>query len=214
MTHCPIDDRQRRRRADEVLELTGLVGMASRRPHELSGGQRQRVALARALAVDPDVLMLDEPLGALDLKLRQQMQKELKPIQRQVGTTFVHVTHDQEEAMAMADRIALMNAGRIVDAGTPESIYLRPASLFSAGFMGEINRMPATPDGDTLSTPLGPVTLRESTFFGNCYRCHFTAKAASDLTLIADLSPGAVPDVDDVVMLYGSHPLLLEAFHS
>ena len=111
--------RQRYRLADEKLELVGLKADGSKRPHELSGGQRQRVALARALAVEPQVLLLDEPLGALDLKLRRAMQDELKDIQRHVGTTFVHVTHDQEEAMAIADRIIFMNAGRIEDVGTP-----------------------------------------------------------------------------------------------
>jgi len=109
-------------KADEMLALVGLVGRGDHRPHELSGGQRQRVALARALAVEPDVLLLDEPLGALDLKLRRSMQDELKEIQRRVGTTFVHVTHDQEEAMAIADRIVVMNGGRIEDQGAPRDI--------------------------------------------------------------------------------------------
>jgi spermidine/putrescine transport system ATP-binding protein len=127
-----------------MLALVGLAGRADRRPHELSGGQRQRVALARALAVEPEVLLLDEPLGALDLKLRRQMQDELKAIQRQVGTTFVHVTHDQEEAMAIADRIVVMNAGRIEDFGPPREVYLHPKTLFTASFMGEVNRIPVT----------------------------------------------------------------------
>ena len=131
--------RERRAAAESMLELVGLAGTGRKRPHELSGGQRQRVALARALAVDPEVLLLDEPLGALDLNLRRQMQDELKAIQRRVGTTFVHVTHDQEEAMAIADDIVVMNAGRIEDHGSPEDIYLAPRSLFSAGFMGEAN---------------------------------------------------------------------------
>lgn len=129
-------------RNHKALELLGLVGLAEsahKKPHQLSGGQRQRVALARALAVDPDVLLLDEPLGALDLKLRRQMQDELKAIQRRVGTTFIHVTHDQEEAMAIADNIIVMNAGELEDTGSPESIYLRPKTAFSAAFMGEAN---------------------------------------------------------------------------
>lgn len=130
------------RRARELLELVGLPDAAQKKPHALSGGQRQRVALARALAVEPDVLLLDEPLGALDLKLRRQMQDELKQIQRQVGTTFIHVTHDQEEAMAVADKIVVMNHGHIEDSGAPNRVYLRPATLFAAGFMGELNRMP------------------------------------------------------------------------
>lgn len=134
---------ERHRKADEKLDLVGLKADGTKRPHELSGGQRQRVALARALAVEPDVLLLDEPLGALDLKLRRAMQDELKDIQRQVGTTFVHVTHDQEEAMAISDRIVVMNAGRIEDAGPPLRIYREPASLFAADFMGEMNHIPA-----------------------------------------------------------------------
>ena len=132
--------RERHARAEEKLDMVGLKAQAGNRPHELSGGQRQRVALARALAVEPDVLLLDEPLGALDLKLRRAMQDELKNIQRRVGTTFVHVTHDQEEAMAIADRIVVMNAGRIEDVGPPARIYRHPASLFAAEFMGEMNR--------------------------------------------------------------------------
>ena len=138
-----IGRRARHERAEALLGMVGLEGAAAKRPHELSGGQRQRVALARALAVEPDVLLLDEPLGALDLKLRRAMQDELKAIQRRLGTTFVHVTHDQEEAMAIADRIVVMNAGRIEDQGPPDRVYRRPASLFAAGFMGEMNRIDA-----------------------------------------------------------------------
>ncbi len=146
---------KRHRLADEKLALVGLEGEGSKRPHELSGGQRQRVALARALAVEPEVLLLDEPLGALDLKLRRAMQDELKAIQRQVGTTFVHVTHDQEEAMAIADRIVVMNAGRIEDAGPPARVYREPASLFAADFMGEMNHVPAKVDAGIARTALG-----------------------------------------------------------
>ncbi|WP_333831059.1 ABC transporter ATP-binding protein [Pararhodobacter sp.] len=153
-------------KAQEMLELVGLPDAGGRYPHELSGGQRQRVALARALAVDPQVLLLDEPLGALDLKLRRQMQDELKTIQRRVGTTFVHVTHDQEEAMAIADTIVVMNAGRISDQGPPRAVYLTPRSLFSAAFMGEINLIPGTGDGGggggTFRTPLGTLPLPAS----------------------------------------------------
>jgi len=133
--------KQRVMKATELLSMVGLELEVRKKPHELSGGQRQRVALARALAVDPDVLLLDEPLGALDLKLRRQMQDELKAIQKRVGTTFIHVTHDQEEAMAIADKIIVMNAGEVVDKGSPESIYLRPKTVFSASFMGEANML-------------------------------------------------------------------------
>ena len=123
--------------ATEMLALVGLGHVADKKPHQLSGGQRQRVALARALIVEPSVLLLDEPLGALDLKLRRQMQDELKAIQKRVGTAFIHVTHDQEEAMALADHVVVMNNGRIEDQGTPEKVYAKPASIFSATFMGE-----------------------------------------------------------------------------
>ena len=145
----------RHKKAEAQLALVGLADAAGKRPHELSGGQRQRVALARALAVEPDVLLLDEPLGALDLKLRRSMQDELKAIQRHVGTTFVHVTHDQEEAMAIADRIVVMNAGRIEDHGSPARIYRQPASLFAADFMGEINHIPAQVTQVGVETPFG-----------------------------------------------------------
>ncbi len=158
---------ERDARARELLDLVGLGDTAKRMPHELSGGQRQRVALARALAVEPDVLLLDEPLGALDLKLRRRMQDELKQIQRRVGTTFVHVTHDQEEAMAIADRIIVMNQGMIEDEGEPEAIYLRPRTVFAAGFMGEINFLPGRVEASRenqlqLSTSLGELSLPRS----------------------------------------------------
>jgi spermidine/putrescine transport system ATP-binding protein len=149
---------ERRRRAEAMLALVGLDGAGGKRPAELSGGQRQRVALARALAVEPDVLLLDEPLGALDLALRRQMQAELKAIQRRVGATFVHVTHDQEEAMALADRIVVMNAGAIEDQGPPERVYRRPATRFAAEFLGEITLIPGVvAPGGEVRTPLGPI---------------------------------------------------------
>lgn len=134
---------ERKKVAEEFLKMVGLEDASTRKPHEISGGQRQRVALARALAVSPEVLLLDEPLGALDLRLRHQMQAELKSIQKNIGTTFIHVTHDQEEAMAIADKIVVMNEGRIEDIGTPLDIYMRPKSLFSASFMGEMNLISA-----------------------------------------------------------------------
>ena len=151
--------RTRHARAGEMLDLVGLGDQAARRPHELSGGQRQRVALARALAVRPEVLLLDEPLGALDLKLRRAMQDELKAIQRRVGTTFVHVTHDQEEAMAIADRIVVMKEGRIEDEGSPARIYRQPATLFAAGFMGEMNQFAGRADAGGIDTPFGRIAL-------------------------------------------------------
>jgi spermidine/putrescine ABC transporter ATP-binding subunit len=135
-------------RVEEALRLVGLEDFGSRMPAQLSGGQQQRVAVARALVKRPAVLLLDEPLGALDLKLRQRLQIELTQIHRNVGTTFVYVTHDQEEAMSMADRIAVMNDGRIEQLGTPEEVYRRPGSRFVADFIGDSNFFGATVDGN------------------------------------------------------------------
>ncbi|GAB3767653.1 putative spermidine/putrescine transport system ATP-binding protein [Nocardioides ginsengisegetis] len=142
---------ERRKRALEALATVRLEGYADRRPHQLSGGQRQRVALARALVNRPQVLLLDEPLGALDLKLRREMQIELKQIQREVGITFVFVTHDQEEALTMSDRIAVFNEGRIEQLATPVELYERPASSFVAGFVGTSNLL----QGEVSRTLLG-----------------------------------------------------------
>lgn len=130
---------ERERRVDEMLDLVRLPGLAARKPAQLSGGQRQRVALARALINQPKVLLLDEPLGALDLKLRQQMQVELKAIQQRVGITFIFVTHDQEEALTMSDRIAVFNQGRIEQVGSPAEMYEHPETPFVAGFVGVSN---------------------------------------------------------------------------
>ena len=130
---------ERMKQVDEMLDLVRLPGFGYRKPSQLSGGQRQRVALARALINHPKVLLLDEPLGALDLKLRQQMQVELKAIQKRIGITFIFVTHDQEEALTMSDRIAVFNEGKIEQVGTPAEIYEHPASPFVAGFVGTSN---------------------------------------------------------------------------
>ncbi|MEO8570133.1 MAG: ABC transporter ATP-binding protein, partial [Chloroflexota bacterium] len=134
-------------RVTEMLRLVELPGYEARKPTQISGGQAQRVALARALINRPAVLLLDEPLGALDLKLRKQMQIELKRIQQEVGITFIYVTHDQEEAMTMSDRIAVMNRGRYEQLGDPESLYERPRTRFVAGFLGISNLLPARADG-------------------------------------------------------------------
>jgi putative spermidine/putrescine transport system ATP-binding protein len=142
---------ERRTRVGDALATVRLEGYGARRPSELSGGQRQRVALARALVNRPRVLLLDEPLGALDLKLRGEMQIELKQIQRQVGITFIFVTHDQEEALTMSDRIAVFNAGRIEQIGTPAELYERPSSPFVAGFVGTSNLL----TGDLADRVLG-----------------------------------------------------------
>jgi spermidine/putrescine transport system ATP-binding protein len=222
---------ERRARAEQMLALVGLPGRADRRPHELSGGQRQRVALARALAVEPDVLLLDEPLGALDLKLRRAMQDELKAIQTQVGTTFVHVTHDQEEAMAVADRIVVMNAGQIADLGTPREVYLRPKTLFSAAFMGEVNQI-AVQDGQTAlgpllpgtgtllirpecigltgPLPLGPCTVTDAAFFGTHVRAHVTPLAA-DLRLTVHLPQSTAISPGQTLTLFATDHHMLSA---
>ncbi len=227
-----VDRTRRGARADTLLALVGLQGRGDRRPHELSGGQRQRVALARALAVEPDVLLLDEPLGALDLKLRRQMQDELKAIQRRVGTTFVHVTHDQEEAMAIADRIVVMNAGRVEDFAPPREVYLRPRTLFTAGFMGEVNRVPVVAgqapfgpvpvaDGTLCLRPeaisavgalrIGPCVVQDVAFFGTYVRVHVAPVAAPGLRLVVHLPQSAVPEVGTVLDLGAEAHVVLQA---
>jgi spermidine/putrescine transport system ATP-binding protein len=145
-------------RVARALDMVGLAGFGRRGIHELSGGQRQRVALARALIVEPEILLLDEPLGALDLNLRRQMQDELLGLQRRTGRCFVHVTHDQEEAMALASLIVVMNHGRIQDAGPPARIYARPATRFTANFMGESTEFsgPVTSNA-SIETRVGPL---------------------------------------------------------
>ena len=155
---------ERHREAEKALEMVKLPGYGARKPGQLSGGQRQRVALARALVNKPKVLLLDEPLGALDLKLREQMQEELKSLQRSLGITFVFVTHDQGEALSMADRVAVFNDGRIVQAGTPHEIYNHPRTRFVADFVGSSNVIP--PDamkalgGEARWTSLRPEAIR------------------------------------------------------
>ena len=225
-----VPSARRRERAAEMLDLVGLADQGHKKPHELSGGQRQRVALARALAVEPDVLLLDEPLGALDLKLRRQMQDELKAIQERLGTTFVHVTHDQEEAMAIADKIVVMSEGRIEDAGAPERIYNRPATRFAAGFMGEVNFIEGTGDGRAVLTPLGALPLdgvtgavtlairpeharaggdlalgrarvTDSAFFGTHVRAHVAPEAAPDRSLVVHLPQNAAARPGDTIDL-------------
>jgi spermidine/putrescine transport system ATP-binding protein len=162
------------KRVHELLEVVRLADFANRKPGQLSGGQQQRVALARALVNYPSALLLDEPLGALDLKLRQAMQIELKRIQREVGITFIYVTHDQEEALTMSDRIAVMSEGEVQQIGSPEEIYGSPASIFVAGFIGVANLVPVTvqslagelatvelPDGGRTSVPRGSPEVQQ-----------------------------------------------------
>lgn len=154
-----VSKADRERRTAEALLMVKLEDLAGRKPRELSGGQRQRVGLARALVNRPSVLLLDEPLGALDLKLRQQMQLELKSIQQQVGLTFVYVTHDQEEALTMSDRLAVMNEGRIEQVGSPAEVYERPSTGFVAGFVG-VSNMIAGSEAVTLAGSSVPFTIR------------------------------------------------------
>jgi spermidine/putrescine transport system ATP-binding protein len=153
---------EQRRRVGEAMELVRLQGLGDRRPTQLSGGQQQRVALARALVLEPPVLLLDEPLGALDARLRVELQVELKRIQRHLGITFVYVTHDQDEALTMSDRVAVMRGGRIAQCAEPQHLYEEPESAFVANFLGAANLLPvtATADGDGAHLQLGPYALR------------------------------------------------------
>ncbi len=170
------------RKVQDALALVELTGKESRYPSQLSGGERQRVALARSLVMNPDVLLLDEPLAALDPKLRKQMRVELKALQARVGTTFLFVTHDQEEALSMSDCIAVMNAGRVEQVGGPEDIYLRPKTRFVAGFLGAVNWIGGIgirPEALKLSRDLPPNgersragTVVRCVFLGNCLQVH------------------------------------------
>jgi spermidine/putrescine transport system ATP-binding protein len=161
-----ITKAERTRKVGEALELVQLLGFAHRRPAQLSGGQQQRVALARALVLEPSVLLLDEPLGALDAKLRKALQVELKNLHREVGITFIYVTHDQEEALTMSDRFAVMNGGQIAQCGTPREVYEEPADAYVADFLGVANLLdvfvegPAGSDGCTVR--VGETTLRST----------------------------------------------------
>jgi len=194
-----VDRAARRKRSAETLDMVGLTGLGDRKPGQLSGGQRQRVALARAIVNEPSVLLLDEPLGALDLKLRQGMQLELKRIQREVGITFVYVTHDQEEALTMSDRVAVFNNGQIEQVGSPVEIYDQPTTEFVAGFVGVSNLIEH--DGRTLAIrperiqllPAGsapppnavvePGTISDAVFLGVLTR--YTVALDSGGTLVA-----------------------------
>jgi ABC-type Fe3+/spermidine/putrescine transport system ATPase subunit len=167
----------RKERALRALELVQLSGKRDRKPAELSGGEKQRVALARSLVLEPQLLLLDEPLAALDPKLRKQMRAELKAMQRKTGITFLFVTHDQEEALSLSDRLAVMNEGRIEQFGTPEDIYLRPATAFVAGFLGAINwfgKAGVRPESTRVTRempeglPCRRAAVESSLFLGNC----------------------------------------------
>src|SRR6202000_2740258 len=145
----------RRKRAPELLDMVGLAAQAGQYPNQLSGGQQQRVALARALAVEPSVLLLDEPLSALDAKVRLQLREQIRALQQRLHTTTLFVTHDQEEALSMADRVGVMRSGRLEQLATPHELYARPATAFVAEFVGTMNRIPAEPDGDGRVRVLG-----------------------------------------------------------
>ncbi len=180
-----------KRRVGEMLELVQLTGRDKEKPKALSGGQRQRVALARALVNRPSVLLLDEPLAALDLKLRKAMQVELKRIQREVGITFIFVTHDQEEALTMSDRIAIMSDGRVHQCGTPEDIYERPATRFVAEFIGTANLMSGTYAGDGLTLP-GGVALQTGPLDGCALGDEVSIAVRPEKIWLSDLTPDMV----------------------
>lgn len=195
------------RRVGEALELVRLQGMGRRRPRQLSGGQQQRVALARALVNKPKVLLLDEPLGALDLKLRKEMQLELKALQHEVGITFIYVTHDQEEALTMSDRIAVMNQGRVLQLGSPEDIYENPGNRFVADFIGETNFIEGTVQsaGDPVRFAVDPETAVAASWAGN----PLPAGAAATLSIrpekvaLSKRDAGPVPERPGVVHIPG-----------
>ncbi len=183
------------------LERVGLSREAKRKPNQLSGGQQQRVALARALVNLPKVLLLDEPLGALDLKLRKGLQVQLKQIQRDVGITFVYVTHDQEEALTMSDRIAVMNEGRIEQCSDPETVYERPSTTFVAGFIGVSNLMPAVANGSNeINLDNGPsIPTPDAARFGSGERCYAVVRPEKLIVSTNGDAPSDQPGVDGVV---------------
>jgi ABC-type Fe3+/spermidine/putrescine transport system ATPase subunit len=184
------------RRVREALELVQLTGKENQVPEQLSGGEKQRVALARSLVLEPDVLLLDEPLSALDPNLRKQVRRELKSLQRRVGITFVFVTHDQEEALSLSDRIAVMNGGHIEQTGTPEELYAHPRTRFVANFLGNVNWIDGvgvrpeatriTREQPRAGVPAVRATVENSTFLGSC--CQIHAKLASGQVLVAEVS--------------------------
>jgi spermidine/putrescine transport system ATP-binding protein len=194
-----VDREEIRQRVATELERVGLAAEANRRPAQLSGGQQQRVALARALVNLPKVLLLDEPLGALDLKLRKGLQIQLKQIQRDVGITFVYVTHDQEEALTMSDRIAVMNRGQIEQVAGPEEVYDRPETTFVAGFIGVSNLMPATVEaGGAVKLDQGAIVRTDSSRFGTGERIHAVVRPEK-LQISMNGEQPNLPSVEGVV---------------
>ena len=198
-----VPRRERTAQVAEVLKMVRLEGYGDRKPVQLSGGQRQRVALARSIVNQPKVLLLDEPLGALDLKLRQEMQVFLKALQRDLGMTFVYVTHDQEEALTMSDHVAVFNEGRIEQVGSPLDVYARPATEFVAGFVGTSNilerngrRFSVRPERIELNGRGEPATVADVVFVGAFTRILVDTEAGERLTIVkqntsAGLEPGA-----------------------
>jgi putative spermidine/putrescine transport system ATP-binding protein len=183
--------RERATQVEEVLRMVRLEGYGRRKPVQLSGGQRQRVALARAIVNRPKVLLLDEPLGALDLKLRQEMQVFLKALQQDLGMTFIYVTHDQEEALTMSDHLAVFNDGRIEQVGSPAEVYERPATEFVAGFVGTSNiierggrRVSVRPERIELNGAGEPATVKDVVFVGSFVRILVDTDAGDRLTVV------------------------------
>jgi ABC-type Fe3+/spermidine/putrescine transport system ATPase subunit len=210
-----------KKRVDEMLELVQLQAFADRKPGQLSGGQQQRVALARALCFAPPVLLLDEPLGALDKKLRVEVQEQLKDIHRRVGTTFVYVTHDQEEALSMSDRVVIMRDGAVEQVGTPKELYERPQSEFAASFLGKSNflrtegatfalrpeKIDLAAKGMGKSMPRMSGTIRSVTYFGSMQRIMVSTKVAGELEIDIDSwrNPAPFTDGQEVDLMWEDH---------
>ena len=193
------------RRVDKALDLVEMASYAGRKPHQLSGGQQQRVALARALVLEPTVLLLDEPLGALDAKLRRQLQIELRQLQRRVETTFIYVTHDQEEAMTMSDRLAVLLNGRVEQVGSPSEVYSAPQTSYVAGFLGSANLYDATVvelDGDLAACQVGQVRIRARRV--DCARPGSTVAVAIRPERVEISPPGALREDGDANVFAGT----------
>ena len=199
-----VDMAERRRRAAEALELVGLGELTGRYAQEMSGGQQQRVALARALAIRPRVLLLDEPLSALDARVRAQLREEIRRIQLEVGTTTLFVTHDQEEALAIADRVGVMRSGRLEQIAAPEEVYARPASRFVAEFVGITSRLPGTSNGDDAQLDAGRVPLLPGSPASGAVQVLVRPEAVSVLAAEREGSTGAPGTVRAVTFLGSS----------
>ena len=186
-----LNRKQIRQRVSEVLTLVGLAGLEKRYPHKLSGGQQQRIALARALAPQPALILLDEPLSNLDVQIRQRLREEIRCILKAAGTSAIFVTHDQEEALAISDRIAVMDRGKLEQIGTPESIYAQPASRFVAEFVTQANFLPAKKEGRLWTTEIGKLEIPTSTVINNCDRADLMLRQ-EDILLTPDENSAVV----------------------